>query len=370
MIPYFALLVIPFILQLLLSSQHKEIRIRNTNIIIKGATIALPTFFMLFLLLLALRDDTIGRDLSNYKYAFQKYGQEDFSVSYLISLEWLFRLYCWFIYNFISRNFQVFLAITAVLTVLPIEYIYNQNKEHGYMKIAIFVNMSTFIMVFSGIRQGLAMAVGMLAYEAVRRKQVVVFLFWVIVALSIHHTGFMILFMMPLYWIRFKKRDLLWIIPLFIFAFAFTEPIFNFITSYLGDVNEHYAVRASSTGAFGSMLLFALFALFCFFIPDEQYMDAEAFGLRNILVFSVIIQSFAMVNMLAMRMNYYFILLIPIAVGKSLDFEKSQYKQVARLGEIVISVFFTFNFFYGIYHSYQTGISTLDTIPYIPFWKG
>jgi len=81
-----------------------------------------------------------------------------------------------------------------------------------------------------------------------------------------------------------------------------------------------------------------------------------------------VLQFFASVFGNAMRMNYYFILLIPIAIGKSLNCVKDNYRQVARVGEIVIASFFTVYFLYNIYISSITGISGLDTVPYVPFW--
>ena len=115
--------------------------------------------------------------------------------------------------------------------------------------------------------------------------------------------------------------------------------------------------------------------LFCFyylhhFIIDEFEMDEEAYALKNILIFATIMQMFASVNTLAMRMNYYFIILIPLALGKCLNYTKVRYIQAAKVGEMMISTFFTFYFFYTVYKSTVTGISTLDTIPYVPFWEG
>ena len=43
-------------------------------------------------------------------------------------------------------------------------------------------------------------------------------------------------------------------------------------------------------------------------------MTKEDFGLRNILVLAVILQIFSMAHILAMRMNYYFIIFIPTAL--------------------------------------------------------
>lgn len=369
MYPYFALLLIPGLLQAWLSSTNTVVRV-NTREPISGKQIALPVFFAILLILLAVRDKSVGRDLGTYRYIFNHLGNSNFTFDMVFTSEWLFRLYCWFVYQFISTNYQVFLAITAVLTILPIACVYCQDKEYGYMKAAIFVNMSTFIMLFSGIRQSLAMAIGMLAYVAVKKKRLFGFFVLSVIAASIHHTGFMVFLLLPLYRMRFRKKDLIWIAPFWVAVFIFSKPIFNILTRFASILNEQYDVTASSTGAFGSFLLFILFAFFCFLITDEKNMDEETIGLRNILVFSVFLQSFAMVNYLVMRMNYYFILLIPITIGKCVHFRKNNYRQVATVGVSVLSTFFTLYFFYGIYRSYVTGLSTLDTVPYIPFWKG
>lgn len=61
--------------------------------------------------------------------------------------------------------------------------------------------------------------------------------------------------------------------------------------------------------------------------------------LRNILVFATIFQTFASVNTLAMRMNYYFIILIPITIGKCLNCMEREKEEIARLSETIMSIF-------------------------------
>lgn len=368
MVPYFLLLIVPLLFQIILKHTGKQIYIGNKKLT-DGNSVALPIFFFLFLLLLAFRKESIGRDLGNYKIIFYSIGKSEFLADSLIS-EPVYRVYNWVIYNFVSSNYQVFLAITAVLSVIPIAIVYNRDQSYGYLKSAIFVNMSTFIMLFSGIRQGLAMAIGMLAYLALTKGKKIQFILFAVIASLTHHSGFMVFLFYPLWHFRFKKKDLWWIIPCVLFVIAFNTQIFNFLSVFMASQSDSYGVLAGSTGAIGSFLLFLLFSVFSFFISDEKRMDDEAFALRNILIFATVIQSFASLNSLAMRLNYYFILLIPIAVGKSINNSKPEYIQIARLADIVICAFFTILFFVSTYNSYKSGISTLDTIPYVPFWKG
>ena len=98
-------------------------------------------------------------------------------------------------------------------------------------------------------------------------------------------------------------------------------------------------------------------------------MDEESMAIRNFLTMAVIIQCFSPLHSLAMRMNYYFILFIPLALGDAVKNAKEEYKDIAKWGEIVLCVFFTVYFIVNTYNSSKSGKSALDTIPYEFFWQ-
>lgn len=369
MIPYFALIFIPLFLQVYLKVSGSRIRVGHRSCI-RAENIALPVFFILFALMLALRNETVGSDLQAYKAIFYAIGSGRVFQPWYGVTEPLFLLYNWIIYNCISTNYQVFLAITAIVTLWPIAYVYNQDKSQGYVKIAVFVGMSTFIMLFSGIRQGMAMSAGLLAYQALKEKKTRWFMVWTAAAMLLHHTGFMVLLLYPLYRIRLHRRDLFWLLPCFGLVLLFGRTVYSWLSSLLGRFNSKYGGLAGSTGAYGSFLLFTLFMAFCYMIEDETRMDDEAFALRSILTFAAGIQSLASLHPLAMRLNYYFILLIPMALGRSIQHARPKYAQVAKLAEFVIAAYFTLYFVYDTYCSYVTGLGSLNSVPYIPFWRG
>lgn len=367
MIAYLLLFLIPMVFSALSIGKNRKgytLRIGTGE----RNNLAIPAFFVFFLLLLALRDETIGRDLNAYKQYFYKYSAYSFSELFYTWKESLFRLTNWLIGK-CTTDYQVYLAVVSVIVVVPIAYVYIQNRYHGYLKTIVFINMSTFVMLFSGLRQSLAMAIGMIAYVFVKKKKPLVFILFATVALFMHHSGFMVFLMYPIYHMRFKKKHLFLIVPVFLGTLILNKQIFGFLTGFLSDYSDKYGVVITTTGAYGSLILFMLFLLFSCFISDESKMDNEAFGLRNLMAFSVLLQCFAPLSFVAMRLNYYFILLIPLTLGKMLDTPKAERKEIARLGEIVLCVFFTIYFVSNTYISYKTGISALDTIPYIPFWK-
>lgn len=370
MIPYFVLVFMPAAFSLIAVQRRARVgytfRIgRSTSI--SSNSLAVPFFFFLLFLLLALRDETIGRDLPNYHYYFRVYSEQSIKELSTSWYEILFRWLNWLIGR-ITSSFQWYLAIMAAVVIIPIARIYSEDRRRSYLKIVLFVNMSTFAMLFSGIRQSIAMAIGMMAYSSVRRRKIVPFIVATLMAILVHHSGFMILLMYPLYRIRFKRRHLLFIVPLIAAILVFNGQIFGLLSTILSEYSDKYDSIATSTGAYGSLLLFAVLTVFCFVIVDDTTIDEETLGLRNFLLLVVAIQCFAAVSPLVMRLNYYYILFIPVLLPKVIEVSRGDRKQIGQVGEYVMCLFFTLYFMIRIYTAYKTGNSPLDTVPYLPFW--
>ncbi|MBR2353331.1 MAG: EpsG family protein, partial [Clostridia bacterium] len=278
-------------------------------------------------------------------------------------------LLAWLIGQF-TDSYQVFLTIVALITIVPMAIIYGQDRRHGFLKIVLFMNMSTFIMLFSGLRQAIAISVGLIAFECVKKKHLFRFLLVALIAFGFHHTGFMVFTFYPLYHAAFKRKHLWFVIPSILLVFVFNKQIFTWATNLLNQfLGDKYLVEIDETGAYTMLLLFILFAVFAYIIPDEKQMDRETLGLRNILLAAVLLQCFAPIHMLAMRMNYYFIIFIPILIPKLLTVVKPNLKDVAGIAKVVLTGFFMLYYLITTYIKCQTGLSVLDTYPYVPFWQ-
>ncbi|MBQ7345277.1 MAG: EpsG family protein [Oscillospiraceae bacterium] len=335
----------------------------------------LPAFFTIFFLLLALRDETIGRDLLKYKYYFQRFSNLDLEVALETKPDSLFWLLDWLVGQF-THDYQWFLAVVAGLTLLPIAKLYCEDREHGFLKIVLFVNLSTFVMIFSGLRQALAISMGLIAYEFVRKKRPFWFLICAFIAVGFHHTAFMVVGFYPLYHFPLRKKQVWVAIPVIALLFVFNRQIFSMIT---GPVNallgEKYEATIEDTGSYTMLIVFALFAVLAYVLPNEDRMDKETLALRNFLLITVALQCFAPINALAMRMNYYYIIFIPILIPRVLKYSEERFGSTQRRGSVVwwvemgITALFLLYYLYTTYVSCQTGSSALDTYPYVPFWE-
>lgn len=325
---------------------------------------AISVFFLLLWLMLALRDNSVGRDLPNYAAYFHYFRTAEWSAVMEHDLDMLYILLnlCM---GKTTDSFQIFLAVVAALTLLPIWATYRQEKGHAYLRIVMFLGVGVFPMLFSGIRQFLAMSVGMVSWHYTKKRKVLPFLLSVLAAVGFHHSAFILLLMYPVYRANWKEKHLWLLVPVITAVFILRRELF----ALLGTVLPRYSFEIEETGAYGTLAILILFGVFCYVIPEEEKMDAELLGLRNLLILSILLQCFAPIHMLAMRFNYYYLLFIPILIPKIIDGAKVRWRQMAKLGGIVIAMLYTATYIVMLCRFSSTGESPLDILPYVPFWK-
>lgn len=375
MLPYVLLMFVPLLFTIFATSKkalgvkHGSTLLIGTDEHIRNNSLLIPVFFLMLIVILSLRDELIGNDTGGYRRFFESYSAMSLRQVMANKSDILYWLLNWLVGQF-TRDFQVFLAVVAVITVAPIASVYGKDREHGFLKCVLFMNMTVFIMLFSGLRQSVALAMGMIAYEYVVRKKPLRFLLFALIAFGFHHSAFIILLYYPLCHFTFKRRHLWFVIPAILAVFIFNKPIFSFAAQAMNSVfGEKYDGETTETGAYAMLILFAIFTVFAYVLPDEKLMDKETLGQRNLLLMALVLQCFAPVHVLAMRLNYYFIIFIPVLIPKILKYHKRSLKKLTIASQVVMIGFFVLYYLINTYESCKTGISDLNTYPYIPFWK-
>ena len=352
---FYVLLFVPIIMQhFVVKKEYIDYEKKNKN--------ALAVFFFLLTILVMLRHEVVGNDTKNYIYFFKLFSAVDWKDVGGYDLETGFSYFNKIISIF-SPEPQIFLSVFAVLTSVMIYLTYKRLCVDSSLTIVLFCTMSTFVMMFSGIRQMLAIGLGCIAYEFTRNKKLIPFVLIVWLALTFHASAFMLAFMYPLYHARITKKWLIVVVPALVLIFILNKPIFlglniliSKFTKYDGDI--------TSTGAYTMLILFILFTAFAFLIPDESKLDEETIGLRNFLLFSLAVQFFAPLHNLAMRMNYYYIIFIPLLLPKIIGCCSMQWRQVAQIARHVMVIFFLAYFFIQ-----ANGVGGLNVFPYHFFWE-
>lgn len=362
MIPYYALLLLPLIYTIY--SKRGKVTINNANKTRK-TYITVGIFFSIFIIMLMLRGKTCGVDLPHYEYYFN--GDANSSFRDILSrnnLEIGFHIFNKLV-SCISTNFQLYIAIVAIICVVPLWILYAKNSDLPYLSIAVFVTVAPFSLYFSGLRQALAICVVPLAYHFTKNKKLIPFILSVLLASVFHQSAFIIVLMYPVFWAKFTRRWIGFVVPVIVVILVFNTRIYEILTPFMGERYFERYGTVTSTGAYAIVVLMLLFTIYASLIPDNYRLDEETSGLRNLLFLSTCLQCFAPVNTIAMRMNYYFLILVPITISKIPVRAKAKYYQTAYLSYVVMCLFFVIYFFYNAH----TGADILQIYPYVPFWS-
>ncbi len=366
MLPYCFLVGIPLLFSLLYDLRNDVIKKQKLNYEKRNYNILI--FFLFLFILLSLRSGSTGIDVPVYKSYYEYYGQFGWKKIFNeINDELGFFLLNKSVNVLSGGNFQIMLCIVAGICCALIGALYYKESENGVITILLFLTAtSIFDMLFSGLRQSIAIALAVPAFYCTKKKKLHWFLLSVFVAVLFHQSAWIILILYPIYHIKLRPIHAITLVaPLTILTYIFRQQIFRILLPIAGEEYIEKYGNGAASGAVTMVILLALFVVFSFIVPDEQNMDSETNGLRNILSLSLILQMFASVNDVAMRFNYYFLLFLPLTIPKIINRWRGGDKNSKQITNIVLIVFFTVYYFYRAF----SDIDSLRIYPYEFFWN-
>lgn len=366
MLPYVLLLFFPAIFPTVIYPSRRGGMARNySDVSQRRNKLMISMFFIGLFILLSLRDITVGKDLIAYEAIYEFCIYTPFKD--LSGLQWELG---YTIYNklvsLITEEYRFFLIITALIILRPIYRLYSEEKKYSYLLIVLFINMPCFLMIFSGLRQAIAVSVGVLAYMAIDNKKYTRGVLLILLAMSFHTSAFVLILLYPASFLKIKVKHLLFVVPLLLGVYLFRKQIFIFVLGFLPGKYVEFYGELQQTGAFGMMLLFLLFTTFAFVVLDEDTMTNKDYCVRNILLLATILQLFVPIHGLIQRVSYYFLVFVPVSIISIVKAPKRTMKEVSNLAVMVMGIFFSIYFFYTALFSTD---NLLDVFPYKFFWS-
>lgn len=361
MFPYYILIFFPFFCEWVESILRPN---REHMFSVKRSNFPIIVFFVIWFIMLALRHSTkCGWDLGNYQFYFHHVSNlKFFDIFYFYTTEQLYFVFNWLVAH-IYPDFRLLMVIIAFLCTSITGWFYYKKSEFSLLTILLFVTNSCFVLFYSGLRQSLALLFVVPAYYFTIQKRLFPFILTVILAKYIHNSAIMLFLLYPVFHISLRSKHFLLVMITVALFFLLKVPLFNYIVPFL---SEKYSTGVvAETGAYSVWLLFLLLLLYSFLVLDDSKMNSESLGLRNILVLLTLVQGFAPIHALAMRMNYYFILLFPIIIPKLMLYPKVGNENIVQFSRWVMVAFFTFYFFYVI----NSGSAGLGAYPYVAYWE-
>ncbi len=357
MIPYFLLAILPLLVGLSAARYRFTV---NKRLIYVSKSGCIDLFMVILLVMLAMRGIQCGVDTKQYLRLFREYGAVSFPGLFTkYDHEFGYKLLNKLIYV-LCGEYQILLLVTACVCVLPLWRFYRRESEKQPLTVVLFLTVAPFVMYFSGIRQAMAMSLGTFVWYAAKERRRMRFLLLVLLCMQIHSSAFMLLLLYPLYHARITKKWLWFVLPCMLGVYVFRNAIFNYALTLLW--KEYHA--PSATGATTMLLLLILFGVYSFVIADEKALDKDTIAMRNILLLSIVLQIFALLHPLSMRINYYFLIFVPVLIPKIANRCKKKYAQISRLSVAVMTAYFLVYFLDSVVRDKDA----LGIYPYVPFW--
>lgn len=357
MLPYYILILVPMLIPVVRSKGV----IRLTRDTQDSRNSEIVVFFAIFGIMLMFRGIRCGVDTVVYKNWFVLCSNHDLGwIIEMIDIELGYPLLSKLI-SLVTSEFQWVLIITAALSVAPICWLYKKEASIPILTILLFTTIAPFSMYFSGIRQALAMAWVVPAWYLAKERKLWKFLLCVAGAMVFHKSAIVIVALYPLYSVRITLKWLAVVLPIMLGIYLFNERIFSFLVQFMW---KDYS-SVSGGGASTMLILLIGFALYAFLVPDEKKVTDDVIAMRNILLLAVVVQCFAPLHPLAMRMNYYFLLFVPLLIPKAAQLSGKKNERLADFSVALMTVFFAVYFVYRAY----TDSDILHIYPYTFFWE-
>ena len=362
MLPYYSAYILMLFAAVWLSAQgRKDGRKKERSYCI--------FFAIVWICLLGLRHPSMGIDLqygaaygylgrflyidSNPLKELLKYGVQNYEPGFIIFCKCL---------GLFGDNYQILLIGCAIATIVPIAVWIFINSSYPYFSTIIYLGLPSFLINYSGLRQGIAISITVWAFEMIKKRKLLWFVAFVLLAASFHQSAIMFIVAYPVYHIRMNKGASLLTIVALPFTYVLRVPLFRGLSKLLKENAE-----IDNNGAVTLFIVFWLIYLFAIFFGHEN--DQEELGTRNIFFLACLCQVFSGVSNTAMRVGYYFMIILVILLPQIVS---NTYKMIeetnGRRSSMIMYLGITFSFaVFGLY-SISRGSWAMSN-PYLFFWQ-
>lgn len=259
---------------------------------------------------------------------------------------------------------QMVILVTSVIIAGGFLFFIKRNSNNILLSVILLICFMFFFTSFNVIRQYMATVIFINAYQFVKNRKVLPFMFLCLIAALFHKT---VLLFLPLYFITFIKWDLIKVFSLLfilsiiaIFSSTLIDLSIKIFSQYTGYVGSLYF--APTSGMMMPIVFFSIFVFITFILLRfNPYKDKDFvlwYVICCMVVFLTVIAmtGASIANRLAWYLSPFFILLIPKALN---------YLPISAKTIMTITIFSVGT----AYFLYCLSINWQSIMPYVPFWR-
>lgn len=260
--------------------------------------------------------------------------------------------------TYITDNPSVYLAITSAIICILLGLYIKQFATSKIYAVYFYYTIGLFAFSLAGLRQVLAMSICLFAYEAIRRKRLILFIIIIGVAFQFHKSAIFFLPAYPIARFRWKWNDIL-IALASIGAFCiFYKQLYSYIAVWLG--YENYTMSSSGNGEIFAVILVAIGVLGFIYKDRLLRLDRSNLMFLNLHFALIVLWMIRFFIGTVDRPSFYYLYASIILLDKifSLEFENSSMDRTNKF--LLISALMLF----GVLFVYRL-MRDINLLPYI-----
>ena len=279
---------------------------------------------------------------------FSSLFQEKFTISNVYG----FNIFQYLIYNFITKNPQVFLFICALIFVVPCVWMINKYSKSFTFSMFLFITTGAYLFSLAGIKQALATGIMMLGFNALINKKTVKYYLYCLLAISFHTYAIFFLLVPILRDKLWDKRIIVFAVIILILGIGLSQfsGVMAGIIEFLGKDVAEETITKGSVNVFRALVYLVPFVISIMANNAvEQEDDKEQIIWAKVGILSALFMVLALFGnpILFGRIPQYFLMGIVISLPYLLD--KILQGDAKLLIMIVAVVGYTAYAIYGLY---------------------
>lgn len=310
------------------------------------------TFIVLFIIA-GFRHYSVGSDTEVYKDIFEsKMNLPSLSEYFDSRFELGFLYLNHFIYNYITTNYSIYLAIYSFLTLAITFFVTKKESRDAYFSLIIYYALGIYTGTMNTLRVSLAVSIIFLAYYFIKRNRNISAGISIIVASSFHLSALVFFLVYLFRKVRIGTGGLLIAGVISVLGFLGIRGIIENLLSVFSKYESYtqgneYGDSAKLASILGSIIIILVFLWGEYVFRNITLKNSENF-LRNIIILGVVFSIIAIQTVTIARIVAYFynfiILYVPLIITKIPRKDFIERKQVMLI-IITMIILFGFRFF-------------------------
>lgn len=213
--------------------------------------IIFPSIFLI--IFSSIRSYTVGTDSISYTEAY-RFEYDPYYYGFNSNIEYGYQFFDYFILNFFSDYFWLFLFFSTIVVCLYMITIKRISINY-LVSVFVFITFGFYTFFFNGLRQGVAMAICFFGLPYLIEKRIIPY-FLVVLTASMFHVSALV--MLPVYFLVLTRIKIEYkILACFIVSILASQIVIGYLAQ--GNIRyEHYTQEAEKAGGYITLLFYSL----------------------------------------------------------------------------------------------------------------